>query len=129
MHTILDLDLDFFVWPPFRGRPEEARLPRCEWKRLASEDEVRSFLEKRCHLSREAPVMGYEAEQHQDAFNVWRQWVEDETIIAPFSVAHADAHSATWARAGPIAVAASSRQSCSHSRSKNEGTLRSDQAT
>jgi hypothetical protein len=93
MHTILDLDLDFFVWPPFRGRPEEARLPRSEWKRLASEDEVRSFLEKQCHLSGQAPVPGCEAEHHHDAFKVWSQWIKDETISAPFNVVHADAHS------------------------------------
>ncbi|MGD0775158.1 MAG: UPF0489 family protein [Candidatus Solibacter sp.] len=93
MHTILDLDLDFFVWPPFRDRPEEARLPRSEWEQLASEREVRSFLEERCHLSTRAPVQGCEAEQHQEAFNVWRQWIENESIVAPFNVVHADAHS------------------------------------
>jgi hypothetical protein len=93
MHTVLDLDLDFFVWPPFLDSPEEARLPRSEWKHLTSEPEVRSFLEKRCHLSTQAPVSGSEAEEHQDAFSVWRQWIEDETIIAPFNVVHADAHS------------------------------------
>jgi hypothetical protein len=93
MHTILDLDLDFFIWPPFRDQPEEARLPRSEWEQLASEREVRSFLEERCHLSKRAPVQGCSAEQHQDAFNVWRQWIECETIVAPFNVVHADAHS------------------------------------
>ena len=85
--------MDFFGWPPFRDRPEEPRLPRSEWKYLASEDEVRSFLEKQCHLSRRAPVPGNEAEQHHDAFNVWGQWVEGGTIIAPFCVVHVDAHS------------------------------------
>lgn len=85
--------MDFFVWPPFRDRPEEPRQPRSEWKYLASEDEVRSFLEKQCHLSRRAPVPGNEAEQHHDAFNVWGRWVEDGTIIAPFCVVHVDAHS------------------------------------
>ena len=93
MHIILDLDLDFFVWPPFRGRPEKARLPRSECKRLASEGEVRSFLEKQCHLSKQAPVPGCEANQHQEAFNVWSRWIDDERIIAPFSVVHVDAHS------------------------------------
>jgi hypothetical protein len=85
--------LDFFVWPPFRGRPEEPRLPRSEWEYLAWEDEVRSFLEKQCHLSRRTPVPGNEAEQHCDAFNVWGRWVENGTIIAPFCVVHVDAHS------------------------------------
>jgi hypothetical protein len=93
MHTILDLDLDFFVWPPFRGEPEEARLPSSERQRLAPEDEVRSFLEKQCFLSSRVPVLGSEAKQHQDAFNVWSQWIADESIIAPFAVVHADAHS------------------------------------
>lgn len=85
--------MDFFVWPPFRDRPEEPRLPRSEWRYLASEDEVRSFLEKQCHLSRRTPVPGYEAEQHHDAFDVWGRWVENGTIIAPFCVVHVDAHS------------------------------------
>lgn len=85
--------MDFFVWPPFRDRPEEPRLPRSEWKYLASEDEVRSFLEKQCHLSRQAPVPGNEAEQHDDAFNVWGRWVEEGRIAAPFCVAHVNAHS------------------------------------
>jgi hypothetical protein len=93
MHTILDLDLDFFVWPPFRRRPEEARLPRSEWEYVASEDEVRSFLEKRCHLSKQTPVPGSEAKQHQEAFNDWSRWIDNDKIIAPFSVVHADAHS------------------------------------
>ncbi len=69
------------------------RCPTPEWKYLASEDEVRSFLEKQCHLSRRTPVPGNEAEQHHDAFNVWGRWVEDGTIIAPFCVVHVDAHS------------------------------------
>jgi hypothetical protein len=93
MHTILDLDLDFFVWPPFRDCPEEARLPASEWKHLASEVEVRLFLDKQCHLSKQAQVLGCEREQHQDAFSVWRQWIDDERIIAPFNVVHVDAHS------------------------------------
>lgn len=93
MHTILDLDLDFFVWPPFRRRPEEARLPRSAWRRLASEVEVRLFLENRCNLSSRAPVSGSEAEEHQDAFRFWRQWIDDGRIIAPFKVVHVDAHS------------------------------------
>lgn len=93
MHTILDLDLDFFVWPPFRGWPADPRLPRAKWEYLASEEEVRSFLEKQCHLSRRAPVPGNEAEEHHDAFNVWGRWIEGGTINAPFRVLHVDAHS------------------------------------
>jgi hypothetical protein len=93
MHTLLDLDLDFFVWPPFRGGPEEARLPSPEWRRVASKDDVRSFLEKQCHVSKQAPVQGCEAQQHEDAFNVWRAWIEAKRIIAPFNVVHVDAHS------------------------------------
>jgi hypothetical protein len=85
--------LDFFVLPSFRDRPEEPRLPGSEVKDLASEDEVRSFLEKQCHLSRRTPVPRNEAEQHHDAFNVWGRWVENGTIIAPFCVVHVDAHS------------------------------------
>jgi hypothetical protein len=93
MHTILDLDLDFFTWPPLRDTLEEARPPRSEFEWLASEGEVRSFLEKQCHLSRQAPVLGCEAGHHQEAFSAWRQWVENGTIIAPFNIVHVDGHS------------------------------------
>ncbi|HEV2198783.1 MAG TPA: UPF0489 family protein [Bryobacteraceae bacterium] len=93
MQTVLDLDLDFFVWPPFRRRPEEARLPRSEWKHLSSESEVRWFLERQCHLSAQTPVSGNEAEEHQEAFKLWRQWIDGGEIMAPFNVVHVDAHS------------------------------------
>jgi hypothetical protein len=93
MHSILDLDLDFFVWPPFRDCHEEHRLPRSSYNYVASEDEVRSFLEKQCQLSTSKRVPGFRAEQHEEAFAVWRQWIHDGRIIAPFNVVHADAHS------------------------------------
>jgi hypothetical protein len=93
MDTILDLDLDFFVWPPFRDKPDQPRLPESRCRRLASSDEVRSFFEERCHLSVQAPILGHESEHHIDAFKVWGQWLEEDELSAPFSVVHVDAHS------------------------------------
>ena len=47
MHTILDLDLDFFVWPVARDRAEdEPRLDENEFT-SNSEEQVRHFLEFR----------------------------------------------------------------------------------
>src|SRR6266851_9396177 len=52
MLTVLDLDLDFFVWPvvrgPVEGRPSDSDLA------CASPEQVRLFLEEQCGLSRES---------------------------------------------------------------------------
>jgi hypothetical protein len=55
MNTILDLDLDFFVWS-VKHHPEEARLPESECRHLTLKAEVRTFLERRCHLSKDAKI-------------------------------------------------------------------------
>src|SRR6266851_1477060 len=55
MLTVLDLDLDFFVWPvvrgPVEGRPSDSDLA------CASPEQVRLFLEEQCGLSRENESM------------------------------------------------------------------------
>jgi hypothetical protein len=93
MHTILDLDLDFFVWPPFRHEPESQRLPASECRHLASRTQVRAFMEGKCCLSTQEPLPGYEAEAHVNAFKVWARWIEDNRLSVPFDVVHVDAHS------------------------------------
>jgi hypothetical protein len=51
MDWVLDLDLDFFVWPVKRDRPVRKRLPRNSWTHLATPSDVRSFLEKLADVS------------------------------------------------------------------------------
>jgi len=90
---ILDLDLDFFGWPPFRSEPDQPRLPERAWKHVGRPEDVRSFMEHQCGLSTLMPLPGYEAEQHVDAFTVWRTWLDRDKLSNPFAVVHVDAHS------------------------------------
>jgi hypothetical protein len=93
MDTILDLDLDFFNWPPFRHEHELPRLPASECKHLASSFQVRDFLERQCCLSEQFPLRGHEAEFHKDAIKVWRCWIDEGLLSVPFNIVHIDAHS------------------------------------
>ena len=92
MHTILDLDLDFFVWPIERDRAEDE--PRLDEKEFApqSAEQVREFLEKRCGLSTTRPIPGRFVVHHVDAFTTWRDWLGNGALSQPFDVVHVDAH-------------------------------------
>jgi hypothetical protein len=91
MHTVLDLDLDFFVWPIAHERGD-GRLPVEDCEHLATGREVRDFLEQRCHLRKDAKIPGQEFVEHEDAFRVWRRWINDGKLTSPFRVFHVDAH-------------------------------------
>ena len=91
MAIVLDLDLDFFVWPTVRG-PVEGRPPD-EEHTCATPDQVRSFLEDQCNLSRDRRVPGCFCRKHDEAFDVWKRWGAEKTLELPFEVAHVDAHS------------------------------------
>jgi hypothetical protein len=91
MAIVLDLDLDFFVWPTVRG-PVEGRPPD-EEHTCATPDQVRSFLEDQCNLSRDRRVPGCFYRKHDEAFDVWKRWGAEKTLELPFEVAHVDAHS------------------------------------
>ena len=92
MDLILDLDLDFFVWPIAHMRGGSARLSPDDCQYIASEEAVRSFLEQQCHLKRDAPLRGQMLVHHDEAFFVWRRWLEEGSLKAPFAVTHVDAH-------------------------------------
>lgn len=92
MDTVLDLDLDFFVWPIAIMRGGKKRLGDDEVTRLATRDEVRTFLEQRCHLNRMVRLPGQEVVEHRDAFRTWRRWLAEGRLTAPFRVIHVDAH-------------------------------------
>jgi len=92
MHCILDLDLDFFVSPAAQNREGRGRLPEHSYS-TASPDDARRFLECSCHLSASARVPGRSFPCHKDSFKVWRSWIANGILEAPFEVAHVDAHS------------------------------------
>jgi hypothetical protein len=91
MHTVLDLDLDFFVWPIAHER-EAGRLPFEHCEHLGTGREVRDFLEQRCHLSTDVRIPGEVFAEHEEAFRVWRRWIRNGTLTSPFRVFHVDAH-------------------------------------
>jgi len=94
MHTVLDLDLDFFAWPPLHYRDEEMGRPtESEFKHLADETEVRTFLERQCHLNKADRIPGRQFVEHIDAFHIWKQWIQEGKLMAPFAVVHVDGHS------------------------------------
>jgi hypothetical protein len=90
MDYVLDLDLDFFVWP-VKLHPSRKRLPGSQYT-YACEQEVRQFLEDRCHLDRVTKIPGRQLNEHIEALKVWRKWVTEGKLSQPFSVIHVDAH-------------------------------------
>jgi hypothetical protein len=91
MHTVLDLDLDVFTspilyWPQDGGRPSGPD------KLTASPEDVRHFLEMQCGLGTQNRIRGREVINHDSAFDAWRDWIQEGTLRAPFSVVHVDAH-------------------------------------
>jgi hypothetical protein len=91
MQTVLDLDLDFFVWPIEHMPEDTGRLPETEYKH-SPPDEVREFLEARCTLKRGKKIPGHEMVEHDEAFSTWRRWLRAGVLSAPFNVIHVDAH-------------------------------------
>jgi hypothetical protein len=91
MSTVLDLDLDFFVWPVVRG-PVEGRPAAGEFAH-ASPEQVCTFLEGQCGLSRDRKVLGHFCKRHDEAFDTWSRWLSDGLLEKPFRVHHVDAHS------------------------------------
>jgi hypothetical protein len=81
---------------------------------VATETEVRNFLEQRCHLTRNSKIP--EFTEHRDAFRVWRSWLEEGKLSAPFAVVHVDAlQTLVVALLGSIL-----KQNCWHCLSKRE---------
>jgi hypothetical protein len=93
LQTILDLDLDFFVWPIAYMPDNNTRLSEeADGYRSSSPRQVRRFLESRCHLSARRKIPGHEITDHVDAFFTWRRWLRSGHLLAPFNVVHVDAH-------------------------------------
>ena len=87
----LDLDLDFFL-------DKNSYLSRSNGVRLGSEykpwnaSKVRHFLEDRCGLSTDTPVLGRTIESHGGVLDFWYMLIESGRLKIPFEVTHIDAH-------------------------------------
>jgi hypothetical protein len=91
MSKVLDLDLDFFVYPVVRGHVK-AR-PLFIDNPCASSDQVREYLERQCGLSRTNRLPGRFCKKHDGAFYAWKKWLAKDDLDNPFEVAHLDGHS------------------------------------
>lgn len=91
MPTVLDLDLDFFVWPIAHWPEGDERLPESEYS-VSRPDDVREFLEQHCCLHPSRKIPGRAVIEHRDAFFTWRAWLRSGILPVPFDVIHVDAH-------------------------------------
>lgn len=91
MNKVLDLDLDFFSWPIVRGAVDGR--PSNAGHKCVPAEEVRTFLESQCGLSRERKIPGHFCQTHDGAFDAWRKWMAEGTLLPSFEVDHVDAHS------------------------------------
>jgi len=103
MWKILDLDLDFFVYPVVRGPVKAHPRPSYGDNPCASVDQVRRYLEQQCGLSRANKLPGRFCRKHDGAFYAWKKWLAKGNLDKPFEVALLDGHSdlsfgdASWA--------------------------------
>lgn len=93
MPKVLDLDLDFFVYPVVRGSINARPRPSYVDNPCASVDQVREYLERKCGLSRTKKLPGRFCKKHDGAFYAWKKWLAKGTLDKPFEVAHLDGHS------------------------------------
>jgi hypothetical protein len=86
---MLDLDLDAFVNDVAHFKSGEKRLSP-KWYRRWEKRRVRDFLEQQCGLSKEQPIPGRFAIEHDAAFDYWKEIVRGtgETL----DVVHVDGH-------------------------------------
>ena len=92
MQRVLDIDLDFFLEDCCPLAEPGQRPNLTEHEPWAAEN-VRTFLETRCLLSREHPIPGRIFETHDRALGYWKELMEEGKLEAPFHVTHVDAHS------------------------------------
>ena len=92
MQRVLDIDLDFFLadcCPLAEAGQRPGLLGHEPWP----QETVRRFLEKRCLLSRHAPIPGRVFVTHDGALGYWKVLMDRGMLQAPFHVTHVDAHS------------------------------------
>lgn len=88
---VLDLDLDFFVFPTEHFKSGRQRLPKSRFS-CSSPEEVERFLERQCGLSKSEKIPGRLCIDHDEAFDTWSEWITKGIVEAPFDVDHVDAH-------------------------------------
>ena len=87
----LDLDLDFFLnGSAYCNKSDSGRLSS-NYKPWNAPN-VRHFIEKKCGLSRYAPVSGCMVESHDEVIYFWQRLIESGRLRTPFEVTHIDAH-------------------------------------
>jgi hypothetical protein len=89
-HRVLDVDLDAFV-SPIAYWPYGARLNDEDY-RVCARDDVERFLTTQCGLMTDLPLPGRQVVDHDEAFDVWADWMKRGILEAPFEVVHVDAH-------------------------------------
>ena len=95
----LDIDLDFFLnRNAYYSGGDDRRLGE-EYKPW-SLSRVGHFLENRCGLSQEAPVVGRVIESHDLVIRFWQDLIDSGELKAPFDVVHIDAHPDLSVRGG-----------------------------
>ena len=92
MQQVLDLDLDYFL-ADCCPLAEPGQRPNLTEHEPWTAENVRTFLETRCLLSREHPIPGRIFETHDGALGYWKELMEEGKLEAPFHVTHVDAHS------------------------------------
>ena len=92
---VLDLDLDYFMKKVASSIEESVtdRLPdkdygSCVWK----EDEVRNFIENNLGLSKKNRIKGCIVKGHNEALFFWKDLIDQNKLVVPFSVVHVDSH-------------------------------------
>lgn len=89
---VLDIDLDFFLADCCPLAPVGER-PLLEGHEPWTKEEVETFLEKQCGLSKKHPLPGKIFSTHDEALCFWKDRMQEGSLSTPFWVTHIDAHS------------------------------------
>lgn len=87
--SVLDIDLDAFVWPQVFYREEQADRPSGSQHRAWPLPAVDRLL---CRLGVTGAMPGRCVEHHVEVFDVWHEALESGRLRHPFHVVHVDAH-------------------------------------
>lgn len=92
---ILDIDMDYFLDYPLANIPNRLvnRVENEECKKSVwSEFRVRTFFEKNLGLSKDKKIKGRIVTGHDESLFFWKELIDKEKIVTPFSVVHVDSH-------------------------------------
>lgn len=91
MHTVLSIDVDYFVRPKVT-MPRPGTRPEDASHQVRDLADVDRFLRDRCLITSERPTPGVAARDHDAAFGAIQQWIAGGQLRAPFRLVHVDAH-------------------------------------